>query len=552
MLFNLNGKRTKYSPKTFKGIAFTSSLTVIICLTVAFIALLFYNVKTNTKHEINSQSSDNVECANQLNELLENSSRICMFFANYKEMSPMFGHQINTDIQKNTIQENARTFISCFDYIVGIEVISPNFTVTYGNTAADGSKPLPQYNSFNMYSSGDDVYPPSIQIQYVSQNISEYNVRIFLSSIYISQHYINGDNTFLIDRESGKILLSKNTQLINRSINDEYTGLDIANGTSRRYVLSHDQISKSELTVVSLQSKGLILKKTVSSVLMLLLLFLLIASISINIIYRILSHIYRPIENVAEILKYYMPSNNAFIENDSAFIEQLSQKDSFNENIRAALLQIKKGQLYTLHSQISPHMLGNTLEIVKWQVIDKIGYGSNIEKSLNTMGVFLNEAYQYHSLITDIGNEIERTKLYTEMVVPLFYKSLKIEWNVDPDILNCAIIRFTLQPLIENSITHAFRHTETEPKIVIEIHGDKNLIYINIRDNGMGMSPQVLNSIKHSLKDDDEISDKHIGIKNSHLKLKLLFGEDYGIKSIQSDNNGTRLLIEFPRYNYPT
>ena len=77
-----------------------------------------------------------------------------------------------------------------------------------------------------------------------------------------------------------------------------------------------------------------------------------------------------------------------------------------------------------------------------------------------------------------------------------------------------------------------------------------NLIYIEIEDNERGISEATLNSIVESLKD-DEYAHRHIGIKNYHLKLKLLFGEEYGVTDIQPKETGTYVKITIPKLEDP-
>ena len=116
--------------------------------------------------------------------------------------------------------------------------------------------------------------------------------------------------------------------------------------------------------------------------------------------------------------------------------------------------------------------------------------------------------------------------------------------------MDSAIVSMSLQPFFENSISHGFSRKETNPKICVRISSADNLIYIEIEDNGKGMSKATLDSILESLKN-DEYAHKHIGIKNSHLKLKLLFGEEYGVTDIQSTSKGTYIKITIPKLEAP-
>ena len=266
----------------------------------------------------------------------------------------------------------------------------------------------------------------------------------------------------------------------------------------------------------------------------------------------ILGYIYKPIKDVAQVLKYHMPDNDRMLEEDAEFIKNCMQQYSTSEDVDAALLQIRKSQLHTLHAQISPHLLGNTLDVIKWELIDITGENSKLASSIGALSLFLTESYEYQRMITSIGAEIARTKYYVDMMVYCFFERLQVEWIVDENILNCAIVNLTLQPYIENCIEHGFTREEEDPRIVIRIgESEYHNIYIEIEDNGSGMPEEILDSIKTSLKH-GETANKHIGIKNSHLKLKLLFGDDYGVTELLSNENGTYVKLTLPKITAPT
>lgn len=248
----------------------------------------------------------------------------------------------------------------------------------------------------------------------------------------------------------------------------------------------------------------------------------------------------------AETPQHYIVSDT------KAYVEKHYSDPSLSrtQNVDAALLRIRKSQLITLHAQISPHLLGNALEAIKWEIIDKLGYNTQLEHAIASLSLFLEDSYEYQQMITSIGAEIERTKYYADMMVYCFFDRLQIEWDVAEDVMDCAIVSMSLQPFFENSISHGFSRKEKYPKITVRISSSDDLIYIEIEDNGRGMSEATLSSIMESLKD-DEYGHKHIGIKNSHLKLKLLFGEEYGVTDIQTGETGTYVKITIPKIEAP-
>ena len=360
------------------------------------------------------------------------------------------------------------------------------------------------------------------------------------------------DNSYLIS-EDGIILLAKDYSLIGNKITDvaDVEFKAIQNGTnSDKYLHTEQRFANEGMILTSISPKRDVYKNITAQLLILLLGYFFITAIGIMILYFVLGRIYRPIKDVAQVLKYHMPDNDSMMESDARFIKKCMQRYSTTHNVDAALLRIRKSQLITLHAQISPHLLGNTLEAIKWEIIDKLGYNTQLEHAIASLSLFLEDSYEYQQMITSISAEIDRTKYYADMMVYCFFDRLKIEWDVNENVLDSAIVSMSLQPFFENSISHGFSRKEKDPKITVRISSADDLIYIEIEDNGRGMSEATLATILESLKD-DEYGHKHIGIKNSHLKLKLLFGEEYGVTDIQSGTEGTYVKITIPKIEAP-
>lgn len=360
------------------------------------------------------------------------------------------------------------------------------------------------------------------------------------------------ENSYLLSSD-GYIILAEDYSYIGKRISDiaKIDFQDILNGTSDvNYLHSEHSFGEEGMLLVSLTPKSRVYKEIIPQMLGLLIAYFFIAAIGISILYLVLLRLYRPIKDVAQVLKYYLPDNDSLMESDAQFIKNCMKRYNTTQNVEAALLRIRKSQLITLHAQISPHLLGNALEAIKWEIIDKFGYRTPLEETIASLTLFLENSYEYQQMITSIRKELDRTKHYANMMIYCFFERLSIEWNVSEDILDSAIVSMSLQPFIENSITHGFSREEPNPKIVVSISSNNDLIYVEITDNGKGMTSQTLKSITDSLKH-DEYAHKHIGIKNSHLKLKLLFGEEYGVTEIHSNSEGTTVRIQFPKLAAP-
>ena len=550
-------QKSKYSDGFYKDILLRSSFAIMLLSLILLIFFAWQTIDNYFEQAKQNLAIENADCYSTLEETLENTERITMFFSLYKDLSPLFQVETDLDIRKAMLQEEARTFITCFDYIANIKVVTPDSVVSYGLASNKTYDDILKYEKvqelkpFVLYATTPDTYPPLLILEYTSTNLDNFTTQIALYSEYLSQYYMS-ENSYLIS-EDGIILLAKNYSLIGEKITDvadiEFEAIN--NGTeSDKYLHTEQRFADAGMILTSLTPKSDIYNEIVTQLLILLLGYFFITAIGIAILYLVLGRIYRPIKDVAQVLKYYMPDNESMMESDARFIKKCMQRYSTTQNVDAALLRIRKSQLITLHAQISPHLLGNALEAIKWEIIDKLGYNTQLEHAIASLSLFLEDSYEYQQMITSIGAEIERTKYYADMMVYCFFDRLQIEWEVADDVLDSAIVNMSLQPFIENSISHGFSRKEKDPRIKVHISSADDLIYIEIEDHGRGMSEATLSSIMESLKD-DEYGHKHIGIKNSHLKLKLLFGEEYGVTDIQTGETGTCVKITIPKIEAP-
>ena len=545
-------KLPRYSVSFYQR-ALKSAVAIVSVLSLLlFFFFGFFLYRNNLAHAQRAVNTENEKNYLQMNEVLETCSRICMFFSQYKTVSPVFQSQTDVNLHKATLEREIATFISCFDYIAGIRVSTEDYVVSQLVTDTEFIA-VETNNFFTIKYAEKSSWPQLLQVSYTGQDANTFSVDLNIYAQYLSRRYI-GDSSYCIAMD-GTILLASDTEQLGRNIS-EVTGrpLQQLRGTDKTsaYLTADRPLQDSELIILTAQSRRAAHGGMYLQIAILFFACLFLLSVSILLIYTILRRIYGPVEKVIQVFKYYFPSEENFAEEDIRFISACVGDQDMEEATRSAVLQIRKSQLYTLHSQMSPHFLGNSLEIIKWESVRQLGVKNLIGESLGILSMFLSEAQQYTNVFTTIGEEMERTKQYIRLAVLCFNSHLQVEWDVEPEALPFSIVSLTLQPLIENSVIHGFvdRTLEDKAKICISIHTQGSNIRIVLQDNGCGMEPEVLAEIRQILANDEPCS-RHIGLKNTHLKLKLLYGKAYGITSIQSDNTGTRMELLIPQYYYP-
>ncbi len=222
----------------------------------------------------------------------------------------------------------------------------------------------------------------------------------------------------------------------------------------------------------------------------------------------------------------------------------------FWQEIPKIIEKSKYSQAQAVYSQINPHFLFNTLDNLKWRSVLDLGVDNNIEKICILLQKIIYECLQQSDMISTIKKEIEIANTYIALMQIRYENTFSVDWDVDEEIKTALIIKLTLQPLLENSIMHSFEPNKPGQKIAISIKKEtENSIIITVSDNGKGIDKEKLKKIQNSLKD-EEPSSKHIGIKNVHLRYRLLYGEEFGIIAIESDNTGTRVHLRTPYHKF--
>ncbi|MHB1484285.1 MAG: cache domain-containing sensor histidine kinase [Saccharofermentanales bacterium] len=208
----------------------------------------------------------------------------------------------------------------------------------------------------------------------------------------------------------------------------------------------------------------------------------------------------------------------------------------------------KQSELESLQSQINPHFLYNTLSSIK-AVINK----SDFPKALSIVQN-LSDIFRYNlnrgKYIVKLSDEIEHVKKYLFIQECRFAGKYEVTFDIDEEALDFDIIRFTLQPIIENALFHGIeaKRGKGEIKIAAKVFKDEYFIYIS--DNGAGIPDDELAQINQLLDANPEVQLKEnpekMGIYNVNARIKFHFGNEYGLKIISSQNINTTVKITLP------
>lgn len=206
-------------------------------------------------------------------------------------------------------------------------------------------------------------------------------------------------------------------------------------------------------------------------------------------------------------------------------------------------IAVRDYQLHALQAQINPHFLYNTLDIIKWMVVD--GKTEDSVFMVNALSKYFQQSLSKGKDIVRIEEEISLTKTYLGIMKKRFQNKFSAEFSVNPDALNCLIPKLSLQPLVENALLHGILYTEKlNPVLSVRVVREGDFICIDIEDNGDGMDEDSLIALQTASK-----PGKSYGIFNVRERLELFGTDSSGLEISSKKGFGTcislKLLVQF-------
>lgn len=202
-------------------------------------------------------------------------------------------------------------------------------------------------------------------------------------------------------------------------------------------------------------------------------------------------------------------------------------------------------QFQILQAQVNPHFLYNTLDSIKWMAV--MQNANNIAEMSTALISLLKYNLAHPDAMTTLREEVESVRYYVRIQRFRYSDNFDFSTQMDPDTLDCVVLRFILQPLVENSIIHGFEDVERSYKMRISSYIQGERLHIKIIDNGSGMNPERIRTVNEGLKQEKRYN--HIGVQNIRERIKLHFGEEYGLFYSSEPFVGTIAEIVLPLHD---
>lgn len=223
--------------------------------------------------------------------------------------------------------------------------------------------------------------------------------------------------------------------------------------------------------------------------------------------------------------------------------EMLDQIEGLIVKEYEAKLMINKAEYKALQAQINPHFLYNTLDTMS--SIAEIQDCHEVSALSQSLSNIFHYCLDMKHPFSTVAKEIIHLKNYIYVMDVRMRGEIKYIFEIKENVLQDTLPRLSIQPLVENAINHGLKNARGEKYVIIRAYEKDEDLCIVVEDNGIGMDKEKLEEL---LTNPKEINGKDsIGIWNIHLRMKMLYGESYGLKLESEEGKGTKVYLKIPR-----
>ncbi|MGP1434267.1 MAG: sensor histidine kinase [Catonella sp.] len=208
----------------------------------------------------------------------------------------------------------------------------------------------------------------------------------------------------------------------------------------------------------------------------------------------------------------------------------------------------RKSEFDSLQAQINPHFLYNTLDIIVWQIENE--KQSEAVHTVTALARFFRLSLGKGKNIVTVKAEIDHVKNYLMIQHMRFKNKFDYEFEIAEDVLGLSSLKLMLQPLVENAIYHGMEFMDGDGLIIIKAWREAGELYLFVTDNGLGMTEDKVSLVLSGKSNSGNGRGSGIGVKNVNERIKLYFGDKYGLKIDSEPDVGTTIIIHLPAKEY--
>lgn len=266
---------------------------------------------------------------------------------------------------------------------------------------------------------------------------------------------------------------------------------------------------------------------------------------------------YTPIKNMISVLNN--PKNGVHTQNFASdyqyseikyimetILKNIHDKDRIESELENNLELLNEANKYALQVQIKPHFIFNTLEIIYLEAHKLFGDENIVSEMIWSLSDIMRITFKNDNKFITVSTELSYVEKY------IYIQSIRYEdlfdtvWDTDESADEYLMPKLILQPIIENAIVHGIIPSGRHCTLTIRSKRKNGEIIFTVEDTGIGMTPERLGEVRKNLEIKNTLPSKNIGISNVNMRIKLMFGDEYGCSIVSSNSNGTITEIKIP------
>lgn len=248
-----------------------------------------------------------------------------------------------------------------------------------------------------------------------------------------------------------------------------------------------------------------------------------------------------PIEGTDEVAELYKEVEKMRDDNRELMqkiVEEQVQKEKIHTKQREVEFKM-------LASQINPHFLYNTLETIRMKA--KINKEPEIEELVKMLAKIMRRNIQVSDKKVTLKSEVQLIEYYLKIQNYRFGDRIHSQVIVDDDVEQDAkVLPLIIQPFVENAFVHGLESSEDGGNLTVHVSRDMGVIVVTIEDDGVGMDYYQLGKLRYAINSGEAAEKGHIGVSNVNQRLKLQYGEQFGVTVDSTLGKGTKITIMMP------
>ncbi|WP_246608733.1 sensor histidine kinase [Paenibacillus agaridevorans] len=395
----------------------------------------------------------------------------------------------------------------------------------------------------------------SKNIGMIAFSVKEEDIWTYLTGLEGSVYLVNGEGVVVSSPSREMIGKPLPKEIDTRRVMSAYDGQTILEMESGKWIVNHNTISLNGWKIVQVVSYDTVFKEIFdirrANIEIILVIFILFTIITLSISYNITKPLKLLKKRMLELeaMQFYSAIAVAGPNEIASLIETYNK---MVKEIRGLLTRVKdeykqkeEMRFRALQAQINPHFILNTLNNIKWMAY--IRGNGDVGDMLSNLGGILEGSIGRGGSLIPLREEIDYIENYVGLMKMKYHDKLSLKIEISNDLMDQEVIRIMLQPVIENSLIYGIEQIDKPGLIVIKGVREKDRFILTVSDNGPGIVPERMKELEKRLSlGSEDPPPKRIGLKNVHDRIRMQYGNDYGLSISSNPEMGTTITITLP------